>query len=186
MSADNILDDAQERMKKAVAATGRELATIRTGKASVSLLDSVRVRYYGNMVPLNQAASVSVPEPRLIIVQPWEKSMVADVAKAILQAELGLNPIVDGTLIRVPIPVLNEERRREMVRLVKKHAEDGRVAVRNVRRDANDHLKKAEKNKEISEDEHRRRHDEIQKLTDSFIAEIDQIVEAKEAEVMEV
>ena len=117
MSPDSILDDARERMEKAVAATGRELGTIRTGKASVSLLDSVRVSYYGTMVPLNQAASVSVPEPRLLVVQPWEKQMVAEIAKAILQAELGLNPVVDGTLIRVPVPALSEERRREMAEL---------------------------------------------------------------------
>jgi ribosome recycling factor len=186
MSAESIIADARERMQKAVAATQRELGTIRTGKASVSLLDTVRVDYYGNKVPLNQAASISVPEARLLVVQPWEKQLVAEISKAILQAELGLNPVVDGTLIRVPVPALNEERRREMVKLAKKHAEEGRVAIRNVRRDANEHLKKAEKAKEISEDDDRRAHAEIQKITDELIADLDKIVETKETEVMEV
>lgn len=186
MPAEEITRDAHERMEKAVAATRREMGAIRTGKASVSLLDSVRVSYYGNMVPLNQTASVSVPEPRLLLVQPWEKTMAGEIAKAIQHAELGLNPVPDGNLIRVPIPALNEERRREMVKLAKKQAEEGRIAIRNIRRDANDHLKKAEKEKELSSDDYHRRHDDIQKLTDGFIRDIDKIVEAKEVEVMEV
>ncbi len=186
MLAEDITKDARERMEKAVAATRRDMGAIRTGKASANLLDSVRVNYYGNMVPLNQAASISVPEPRLLLVQPWEKTMAGEINKAILNAELGLNPIADGNLIRVPIPALNEERRREMVKLAKKQAEEGRIAIRNIRRDANDHLKKAEREKEISEDEHHRRHDEMQKLTEGFIREIDKTVEAKEVEVMEV
>ncbi|HEX9750495.1 MAG TPA: ribosome recycling factor [candidate division Zixibacteria bacterium] len=173
-------------MQKAVAATQRELASVRTGKASAALLEPVRVSYYGSEVPLSQAASISVPEARMIVVQPWEKQMTGEISKAILKAELGLNPIVDGNLIRVPIPALNEERRRDMVKLVKRHAEEGKVAVRNIRRDANDHLKKAEKDKTISEDVHHRLSDEIQKLTDEFIAQIDKMVTAKEAEVMEV
>lgn len=186
MPGETIKEDARDRMQKAVAATQRELASVRTGKASAALLEPVRVSYYGSEVPLSQAASISVPEARMIVVQPWEKQMTGEISKAILKAELGLNPIVDGNLIRVPIPALNEERRRDMVKLVKRHAEEGKVAVRNIRRDANDHLKKAEKDKTISEDVHHRLSDEIQKLTDEFIAQIDKMVTAKEAEVMEV
>lgn len=178
--------DVTDRMNKAVQATIHELAKIRTGKATTALLDGIRVSYYGNMVPINQAATVSVPEPRLLTVQPWEKSMAGEITKEIMKSDLGLNPVADGNIIRIPIPPLNEERRKEMVKLVKKLAEEGRVAVRNIRRDANDHLKKAEKDKTISEDEHHRTADEIQKMTDEHIAEIDKLVTAKEAEVMEV
>ncbi|HWO58312.1 MAG TPA: ribosome recycling factor [bacterium] len=184
--AETIKADARDRMHKTVEATRRELSTIRSGKATVSLLDSVRVTYYGNQVPLNQVGTVSAPEPRMLVIQPWEKNMTAEIIKGIQKAELGLNPLVDGNLVRVPIPPLNEDRRRDLVRLVKKHAEEGKVAIRNIRRDANDHLKKAEKNKEITEDEHKKIHDEIQKFTDAFIAEVDKLVAAKEAEIMEV
>lgn len=184
--ADKIKADARERMHKSVEATRHELATIRTGKASVALLDAVRVAYYGNPVPLNQVASVSAPEPRMLLVQPWEKPMTGEIIKGIQKAELGLNPLAEGNLIRIPIPPLNEERRRDLVKLVKKHAEEGKVAIRNIRRDANDHLKKAEKNKEISEDVHKQVHDEIQKFTDGFVADVDKLVTAKEAEIMEV
>jgi ribosome recycling factor len=186
VSADTIKAEARDHMQKAVAAIRRELGTIRTGKASVALLDTVRVNYFDNLTPLNQVASISAPEPRLLLVQPWEKQLTGDIVKAIQKAELGFNPVVEGALIRVPVPPLNEERRRDMVKLVKKHAEEGRVAIRNIRRDANDHLKKAEKDKTISEDDHHRASDEIQKFTDNFIAEIDKLVVAKEAEVMEV
>ncbi|MEW5701147.1 MAG: ribosome recycling factor [Candidatus Zixiibacteriota bacterium] len=186
ISAATIKADAKDHMQKAVAAIRRELGTIRTGKASVALLDTVRVTYYGNPTPLNQVASLSAPEPRLLLVQPWEKPLTGEIVKAIQKAELGFNPVVEGNLIRIPVPPLNEERRRDMVKLVKKHAEEGRVAIRNIRRDANDHLKKAEKDKIVSEDEHHRATEEIQKFTDEFIAEIDKLVTAKEAEVMEV
>ncbi|MEW5876399.1 MAG: ribosome recycling factor [Candidatus Zixiibacteriota bacterium] len=178
--------DVTDRMHKAVAATSHELAKIRTGKATTALLDGIRVSYYGNMVPINQAATIGVPEPRLITIQPWEKNMMQEITKALQKSELGLNPVPEGNLIRIPIPPLNEERRRELVKLVKKLAEEGRVAIRNIRRDANDHLKKADKEKKISEDEHHRTVDEIQKMTDSYITEIDHLVTAKEAEVMEV
>jgi ribosome recycling factor len=178
--------DATERMNKAVDATGHELAKIRTGKATTALLDGIRVEYYGNTVPLNQAATLAVPEPRLITVQPWEKSMAPEISKAIMKGDLGLNPVTDGNIIRIPIPPLNEERRKDLVKLVKKLAEEGRIAIRNIRRDANDHLKKAEKDKEISEDEHHRAADEIQTMTDEHIAEIEELVEKKEKEVMEV
>ncbi|GAB4321327.1 MAG: ribosome recycling factor [Candidatus Zixiibacteriota bacterium] len=178
--------DAEDRMKKAVDATSHEFSKIRTGKATTALLDGIRVEYYGTKVPLNQAANLAVPEPRLITVQPWEKSMAPEIVKEIQKSDLGLNPIQDGGLIRIPIPPLNEERRKDLVRLCKKLAEEGRVAIRNVRRDANERLKKAEKDKQISEDEHHRTADEIQKLTDEYVAEIDKLVAAKEAEVMEV
>lgn len=177
---------AKERMQKSITATGHELAKIRTGKATTALLDSIRVNYYGSMVTINQVATISVPEPRLIVVQPWEKAMAAEISKAVLKADLGLNPINDGILVRVPIPQLTEERRKDLVKLCKRLAEEGKVAVRNIRRDANEHLKKAEKSKEISEDDHHRISDEIQKMTDVFISEIDDLVTAKEAEVMEV
>jgi ribosome recycling factor len=178
--------DVTERMKKAIIATVHELSKVRTGKATTALLDGIRVEYYGNLVPLNQAATVAAPEPRLLTIQPWEKSMGAEITKAILKSDLGLNPVPDGNIIRVPIPQLNEERRKELVKLVKKMAEDGKIAVRNIRRDANDHLKKAEKDKKVSEDDHHRTSDEIQKMTDEHIAEIDKLVTAKEADVMEV
>ena len=178
--------DVTERMKKAIVATAHELSKVRTGKATTALLDGIRVEYYGNMVPLNQAATVAAPEPRLLTIQPWEKSMGPEIAKAIMKSDLGLNPVPDGNIIRVPIPQLNEERRKELVKLVKKMAEEGKIAIRNIRRDANDHLKKAEKNKKVSEDDHHRTSDEVQKMTDEHIAEIDKLVVAKEAEVMEV
>lgn len=184
--ANTIKADAQDRMHKTVEATRRELATIRSGKASVTLLDGVRVTYYGNQVPLNQVGSVSAPEPRMLVVQPWEKNIAGEIVKAIQKAELGLNPLVEGNIVRIPVPALNEDRRKDLVKLVKKHAEEGKVAIRNIRRDANDHLKKAEKAKELTEDEHKRIHDEIQKFTDSYIADVDKLVAAKEAEIMEV
>ncbi len=185
-SADTIKADARDRMHKTVEATRRELSSIRSGKASVTLLDGVKVEYYGNHVPLNQVGSVAAPEPRMLVVQPWEKNIAGEIVKAIQKAELGLNPLVEGNIVRIPVPPLNEERRRDLVKLVKKHAEEGKVAIRNVRRDANDHLKKAEKSKEMTEDEHKRIHDEIQKFTDAFIADVDKLVTAKEAEIMEV
>lgn len=184
--ANTIKADAQDRMHKTVEATRRELSTIRSGKASVALLDGVRVTYYGNQVPLNQVGTVSAPEPRMLVVQPWEKNIAGEIVKAIQKAELGLNPLVEGNIVRIPVPALNEDRRKDLVKLVKKHAEEGKVAIRNIRRDANDHLKKAEKAKELTEDEHKRIHDEIQKFTDMYIADVDKLVAAKEAEIMEV
>lgn len=184
--AETIKVDARDRMHKTVEATRRELSTIRSGKASVSLLDAVRVTYYGNQVPLNQVGSVAAPEPRMLVVQPWEKNLAGEIVKAIQKAELGLNPLAEGNIVRIPVPALNEERRKDLVKLVRKHAEEGKVAIRNIRRDANDHLKKAEKNKDVTEDEHKRIHDEIQKFTDAFIADVDKLVTVKEAEIMEV
>ncbi len=178
--------DAEERMKKTVEAVRTEFSHIRTGKATASLLDGIRVEYYGNPVPLNQLANITVPEIRTLAIQPWEKNMIPEIEKAILKSDLGLNPVNDGRQLRVPIPTLTEDRRKELVRLVRKMAEDGRIAVRNIRRDSNEHIKKAEKNHEISEDSSHEELDEIQKVTDSYIVKIDDLLNQKEAEIMEV
>ncbi len=182
----DILKNAEDRMKKAVEVLRDELSKVRTGKATTALLDGIKVDYYGNMVPLNQVANVSTPDVHTIAVQAWEKNMLAVIDKAILNANLGLNPVNDGNLLRVPIPPLNEERRRELVKLVKKFGEDGKIAVRNVRRDAIEHLKKAEKAEHLSEDERKRGEQESQKLTDKYIKEIDTLLVVKEKEIMEV
>lgn len=182
----NILHDAETRMKKAVEVVRDELVRIRTGKATTALLDAVKVDYYGTMTPLKQIANVSTPDAHMIAVQPWEKGMLQPIEKAILNANLGLNPTNDGTLIRVPIPPLNEERRRELVKLVKKFAEDGKIAVRNVRRDAIEHLKKTEKEEHISEDERKRGEQEVQKQTDKSVKDLDSLIAMKEKEIMEV
>ncbi|MCB0287629.1 MAG: ribosome recycling factor, partial [Calditrichaeota bacterium] len=166
MTLDSILKDAEERMSKSLEHLQHELATVRTGRATPSLLDSVKVEYYGSLMPINQVATVSAPEPRLIVVQPWEKRLIPDIEKAILGSDLGLNPGNDGNVIRLPIPELSEERRQSLLKLVKKFCEDCRVAVRNVRRDANEHIKKLEKSHEISEDNSHDGQDQIQKLTD--------------------
>ncbi len=186
MSAKDVLNEARKKMSKSLEAMGRELGSIRAGKASVSLLDSVRVDYYGSMVPLQQAASISVPEPRLIVLQPWEKTMVSAISKAIMAADLGLNPVDDGTVIRVPVPPLTEERRKELVKKVKKVGESTRVAIRQIRREANDGLKKLENAKALSEDESHRQMDEVQKLTDEFIEGLDQALREKEADILEI
>lgn len=173
-------------MKKTLDSTQRELASIRSGKATTALLDGIRVEYYGSLVPLNQVASVSVPEIRLLVIQPWEKKMIPEISKAIQKSELGLNPIADGTAIRLAIPPLTEERRKDLVKLVRKLAEEGKISVRNIRRDSNEALKKAEKEKQISEDESRKATEHIQKITDRYIESIEKVVKAKEAEIMEV
>jgi ribosome recycling factor len=177
---------AREHMDKALEAMRREFSGVRTGKASPSLLDSVRVEAYGSKMPLNQVANVNAPEPRMLIVQPWDKTLVPVIEKAIRTAELGLNPATDGAIIRVPIPALNEERRKEMVRMLHKLAEEGRIAVRHARQEANKALKQQQSNSEISEDEAHREMDVVQKLTDEYISKIDQLLKAKEEEVMEV
>lgn len=186
MSVKDVIARAEDKMKKSIEAVRHELTSVRTGKATTALLDTVRVEYYGSPVPVNQVASVSVPEPRLIVVTPWEKNMLQPIARAIQASELGLNPQDDGAALKIPIPSLNEERRKDLVKMVKKMAEDGRVAVRNVRHHANDELKKALKDKTVSEDDEKRGIADIQKLTDKYIAQIDEMVHKKEAEVMEV
>jgi ribosome recycling factor len=186
MDIKEIKKDADHRMRGAVTNIQQEFAKIRTGRASPVLLDGVKVSYYGNMVPLSQASTISIPEPRLIAIQPWDRNMIAEIEKAIMKSDLGLTPSNDGTFVRVPIPQLNEERRKDLARLVKKFAEDGRIAIRNVRRDANDHLKKAQKNHDLSEDELSVVLDEVQEMTDKRIKEIDEILEHKEKEIMEV
>ncbi len=178
--------DAKERMTKAVQAYTRELASIRAGRASASLLDKIAVEYYGVPTPINQLASISTPEARLLMIQPYDKSIVSDVEKAIMKSDLGLNPTSDGSVIRIAIPPLTEERRKELVKLVKKESEEAKVAIRNIRRDANDDLKKLEKNGELTEDDLRGYTDDVQKLTDEFIAKIDQITKEKEKEILEV
>ena len=183
---DKIYQDTRQRMQKTVEATSRELATIRTGKASPKLLDTVKVEVYGTVMPLNQLATISVPEARLLVLQVFDKSAVGDVTKAIQMADLGMNPAVDGQTIRLPVPPLNEERRKELVRRCRQLAEDGRVAVRNIRRDANELLKKEEKAKSISEDQADDGRDEVQKATDEAIGQIDELLAKKEKEVMEV
>jgi ribosome recycling factor len=182
----SILKEAEDRMKKAVEVVRQEFAKIRTGKATTALLDGIKVEYYGTLTPLNQVANVSTPDVHTITVQPWEKSMVPVIEKAIIAANLGLNPASDSTVVRVPIPPLNEERRKELVKLVKKFAEDGKIAVRNVRRDCIEHLKKAEKDEHFSEDERKRGEQEAQKMTDKFTKDIDGLVAQKEKEIMEV
>ncbi|MCB0262259.1 MAG: ribosome recycling factor [Calditrichaeota bacterium] len=184
MTLDSILKDAEERMSKSLEHLQHELATVRTGRATPSLLDSVKVEYYGSLMPINQVATVSAPEPRLIVVQPWEKRLIPDIEKAILGSDLGLNPGNDGNVIRLPIPELSEERRQSLLKLVKKFCEDCRVAVRNVRRDANEHIKKLEKSHEISEDNSHDGQDQIQKLTDKYIQDVDDLLAQKEKEVL--
>lgn len=182
----NILKDSEDRMRKVVEVLRNELAHLRTGRATAALLDAVRVDYYGAPTPLHQVANIGTPDVHLITVQPWDKNMMVPIERAILGAELGLNPINDGNVIRVPIPPLNEERRKELVKLAKKFAEEGRVAVRNVRRDCIEHLRKAEKEEHFSEDERQRGEQEAQKLTDKYIKEIDQLMAIKDREIMEV
>lgn len=183
---DDVLSEARAAMDKAVKALKKEMTRVRTGRASASLLDDVRVEYYGVPTPLSQVATLSIPEARLITVQPWEKNLLPAIEKAIFKADIGLTPSSDGQLIRLPVPALTEERRLEMVKLIKRMAEDAKISVRNARRDANDHLKLLEKEKEITEDEHKRSEKNVQQLTDEFIAAIDVVVQNKEREVMEI
>jgi ribosome recycling factor len=173
-------------MQKAIDATRREFAAIRTGRATPALLERITVDYYGVQTPVTQVATITVPEPRLLVVQPWDKQMVKDIERAIQKSELGLVPSTDGAVIRLPIPSLTEERRRDLVKVVRKHAEEGRVAIRNIRREHKDKLEQLEKGGKISEDDSRRGVDELQKLTDRSIKEIDTLLSAKEAEIMEV
>lgn len=181
-----VSQEAEERMQKAIAALKKDYLTLRAGRANPGILEKVMVEYYGVPTPINQMANISAPEPRLLVIQPWDKSVIPVVEKAIMKSDLGLTPSSDGTVIRIAIPQLTQERRTELVKVVKKKAEESKVVVRNVRRDANDQLKDFEKQGEISEDDTRRGQEDIQKLTDKSIKEIDTIAEHKEAEIMEV
>jgi ribosome recycling factor len=183
---DKLKKDIKDRMHKSVDTVDKEFRAVRTGKANIHLLDTVKVHAYGTTMPINQVATVNAPEPRLLVLQAFDKTVVGDIVKGIQAADLGLNPMVDGALIRVPIPALNEERRKELVRHCHKVAEDGRIAIRNIRREANEAIKKLQKDKKISEDEERKAHDEIQKVTDEQIKQIDEHLKQKEKEVMEV
>ena len=181
-----VVQDARQRMEKTVASTQSELGKVRTGRANLSLLDTVRVEYYGSKVPLKQVANLGVPEARLITIQPWDRNMLAEIEKAIMKADLGINPNNDGHIIRLPIPPLTEERRKDLVRLIHQLGEEGKIAARNIRRDALDQLKKAQREHKISEDEEYNGGIDIQELTDDIIKKIDEMIKAKETEIMEI
>lgn len=182
----DIQKDAETRMGKSVESLKTELTKLRTGRAHTSLLDHIMVEYYGSQVPLNQVANISVADPRTLSVQPWEKPMVQKVEKAILESDLGLNPATSGEVIRVPLPMLTEERRKDMIRIVRQEGENARVAIRNIRRDAISDFKSLLKEKEITEDEEHKAEDDIQKLTDKYIAKVDEALDAKEKDLMEI
>lgn len=181
-----IFKDAENRMQKTVEALRKDLASLRAGRATPSLLDNIKVDYYGVPTPVNQVGNISVPEPRLLVIQPWDKSVISDIEKAIAKSDLGLNASNDGNIIRIPIPQLTQERRKELVKTIKKKAEEGKIGVRNIRRDANDKIKSLEKEKQISEDETKTYQDDVQKITDRYIDQIDSVYQAKEKEIMEV
>ncbi len=183
---EQILKDAKSRMDKSIDALRGELSKIRSGKATTALLDGIKVEYYGNMTPVNQVGNLNVLDAHTLSFTPWDKTVLNAVDKAILEANIGLNPVSDGTNLKIPIPPLNEERRKELVKLVKKFGEDAKIAIRNVRRDANDHLKREEKEKKISEDQLKDAEDRTQKLTDEHTKMIDDILKHKELEIMEV
>ncbi len=185
-TVDEVLADADSRMNKSVEVLNRDLTSLRTGRATPALLENLMVDYYGVSTPLNQIAAVSAPEASLLIVQPWDRQALKDIERSLQKSEMGFNPSNDGTVIRVPIPPLSQDRRREMVRVLKKKIEDGKVAVRNVRRDALEQLRSMERNKHISQDDNRRAQDRLQKTTDVCIALIDQVSSGKEAEIMQV
>ncbi|QNO16450.1 ribosome recycling factor [Alkalicella caledoniensis] len=182
----DIYTDVKDRMGKAVQSLKKDLASLRAGRANVSILDKVMPEYYGVPTPISQMATVSAPEARLLVIQPWDKTTIPDIEKAILKSDIGITPNNDGSVIRLNFPQLTQERRGELVKVIKKKGEEGRVAIRNIRRDGNDMVKELEKDNEISEDDSRRAQDEIQKITDTFIKEIDGIILKKEEEVMEV
>lgn len=184
--ANAILTEAKDKMEKSISSFSRELASIRAGRANASLLDRISVEYYGAPTPLNQMAGISVPEARLLVIQPYDKTVLGEIEKAILRSDLGITPTNDGSVIRIMIPALTEERRKDLVKLVGKEAENAKIAVRNVRRDANDDLKKAEKVSEITEDELHSLNEDVQKLTDTYIAKIDEVAKDKEQEILEV
>ncbi|WP_313641224.1 ribosome recycling factor [Paenibacillus sp.] len=181
----SVKKNAEERMDKAISSLKRDLATLRAGRATTSLLDRIQVEYYGSPTPINQLANISTPDSRTLLIQPWDKTSMSDIERAIMKSDIGLTPANDGTIIRLSIPPLTEERRTDLVKLTKKFGEEAKVAIRNIRRDANDDIKKMEKNG-ISEDESRGHQEDIQKTTDKFIAEVDKVLVSKEKEIMEV
>lgn len=184
--ANQVISSTKDKMEKSIQAYRRDLSSIRAGRASASLLDKISIDYYGAPTPINQMASISVPEARMLVIQPYDKTIIGDIEKAILKSDLGLNPANDGSLIRLTIPQLTEERRKELVKLVKKESENAKIVIRNIRRDGNEDLKKLEKSGDITEDELRGYTDDIQKLTDEYINQIDTITKEKEQEVLEV
>ena len=183
---EEIFEDLKDRMGKSMESLKREYSRLRTGRASISLLDGIRVSYYDTPTPLNQMASLAVPEPRLIVIQPWDKTAIEDIEKAILKSELGLTPMNDGKVIRISIPPLTEERRKELVKVARKMSEENKVSIRNIRRDANEMLKDLKKEKEIPEDDLFRSQEEVQKATDQFISQVDELCAAKEKEILEI
>ncbi len=186
LTPEDVLAEVERKMNQSMEALDRELATLRTGRATPSLIENVSVDYYGSPTPLKQIASISAPDARAIMVQPWDKQALRDIERSLMRSEMGFNPSNDGNIITVPIPPLNQERRQELVRLLKRKIEDGKVSVRNVRRDGLENLRKLERDKAISQDQNRRSQDQLQKTTDSFIKSIDQVSTAKEAEIMQV
>ncbi len=182
----NIKHKATEKMEQTINVFKKDIAAVRTGRASIAIIEGISVDYYGTPTPISQVAALTVPESRLILIQPWEQRLIPEIEKAIMTSALGLTPSNDGKIIRVPIPPLNEERRREIVKIVKKMSEDSRVAIRNIRRDANDEIKRAGKEASISEDDIRKSQDELQKLTDQYIHKVDEVLKKKEQEIMEV
>ena len=182
---DEVLEELRERMQKSVEALQDDLMSIRTGRASPALVEKLPVEYYGTATPLNQMASIAAPEPRLLVIRPWDPSSLGDIERAILKSDLGLTPMNDGKIVRIPIPPLTEERRKELAKLAKKMAEDGKIAIRNHRREANELLKEIKNEKEISEDEMHKAYDDVQKITDEFVKKIDEITAKKEKEIVE-
>lgn len=180
-----IIKHAEERMKKAIEALQRDLATLRAGRANPALLDRIQVEYYGAPTPLNQVGTINTPDPRTLVIQPWDKSILGDIEKALMKSDLGLTPSNDGSIIRITVPALTEERRADLVKMTKKFGEEGKVAIRNIRRDANDDIRKMEKT-DISEDESRGYQEDVQKLTDKYVKEVDKVLDNKEKEIMEV
>ncbi len=185
MELEDLKKDAKERMEKTIVALEREFAKLRTGRASSDLVDNIKVDMYGTATPINQLSTVSIPDSRTISIQPWDRGAFGPIEKAIQKSDLGLSPVNDGKVLRIVIPPLTEDRRKDLAKVAKKYTEEAKVAIRNIRRESNDHLKKAEKDKQITEDEHRRTHDEIQKITDACVAKSDEKLAAKEKEIMQ-
>ena len=182
----SIIDEAKEKMEKSLEHYRNELRSVRTGRASVAMFENIKVDYYGTPTPLNQVGTLSAPEPRMITIQPWERNLIPAIEKAILTSNMGFNPSNDGSIIRIPIPQLTEERRRDIVKVIKKMSEDAKVIIRNIRRDANESFKKSEKDKEISEDDAKKGVTKIQELTDEYVKKVDELTSKKEKEVMEI